>query len=220
MNMLKEKESSATRSVVPTRAVSTAVQTIDEAKVGVAINAVRRTGAIYLAGILVVVAFISLMAKGIVSAREGEGPGAIRLVSPTTATRFDPQRFILNGLLVPSLDTDAVPLRWVDPRPAMHCRPAASVRVNGDSLVPGDLVPNVPFEIEWHADGCQPFGASGPRFDGDVKITVFREDWGCSALVTPHRLRITTPWHPLTVARPGAATIPQSVPEGELLLGE
>ena len=32
---------------------------------------------------------------------------------------FDPSRFILNALLVPALDADAVPFRWVDPRPAL-----------------------------------------------------------------------------------------------------
>ena len=166
------------------------------------------------------VAFIASMVKGIVSVREGEGAGPTTPVSLTTAARFDPQRFILNGLLVPALDTDAVPLRWVDPRPAIQCRPGTSVRVNGVPLVPGDLVPNAPFELKWHADGCRPFGAAGPRFDGDVKLTVFREDWGFSALVTPRGLRIMTPWHPLTVAHPGAATMPQSAPEDELLLGQ
>jgi len=161
-----------------------------------------------------------LMAKGSVSVREGESAGLTPSVSLTTAARFDPQRFILNGLLVPALDPDAVPLRWVDPRPAIQCRQGTSVRVNGVPLVPGDLVPNAPFELEWHADGCRPFGAAGPRFDGDVKLTVFREDWGFSALVAPHGLRITTPWHPLTAAHPGAAAMPQSAPEDELLLGQ
>ena len=166
------------------------------------------------------VAFIASTVKGIVSVREGEGAGPTTPVSFTPAARFDPQRFILNGLLVPALDTDAVPLRWVDPRPAIQCRPGTSVRVNGGPLTPGDLVPNAPFELEWHTDGCRPFGAAGPRFDGDVKLTVFREDWGFSAIVTPRGLRIMTPGHPLTTAHPGAATMPQSAPEDELLLGQ
>jgi hypothetical protein len=166
------------------------------------------------------VAFIASTVKGIASVRQGEGAGPTTPVSFPTAARFDPQRFILNGLLVPSLDTDAVPLRWVDPRPAIQCRPGTSVRVNGVPLAPGDLVPNAPFELEWHVDGCRPFGAAGPRFDGDVKLTVFREDWGFSALVRPRGLRIMTPGHPLTTAHPGAATMPQSAPEDELLLGQ
>ena len=73
---------------------------------------------------------------------------------------------------------DALPLRWVDPRPALRCRPGTEVRVNGAPLVPGTLVPDAPFELEWHANACRPFGASGPRFDGHVRLTVFREDWG------------------------------------------
>ena len=166
------------------------------------------------------VAFIASTAKGIVSVREGEGAGPTTPVSLTTSARFDPQRFILNGLLVPAVDTDRMPLRWIDPRPAIQCRPGTSVRVNGVPLVPGDFVPNAPFELEWHADGCRPFGAAGPRFDGDVKLTVFREDWGFSAVVTPRGLRIMTPWHPLTVAHPGAATMPQSALDDELLLGQ
>jgi hypothetical protein len=166
------------------------------------------------------VALIASTVKGIVSVREGEGAGRTTPVSVTTAAGFDPQRFILNGLLVPALDTDAVPLRWVDPRPAIQCRPGTSVRVNGGPLTPGDLVPNAPFELEWHTDGCRPFGAAGPRFDGDVKLTVFREDWGFSAIVRPRDLRIMTPGHALTTAHPGAATMPQFAPEDELLLGQ
>jgi hypothetical protein len=179
--------------------------------------AFRRTGADYMMGILVA-AFIAAVAKGIVSA--GEGPDPIRPVSLTTATQVDPQRFILNGLLVPSLDTDEVALRWADPRPAIQCGPGASVRVDGEPLIPGALVPVAPFELEWHADGCRPFGTAGPRFDGDVKLTVFREDWGFSAIITPRDLRIMTPGQPSTAAHPGVAAMPQSAPEGEGLLSE
>jgi len=193
---------------------------MNDGKVGAANITVRGTGVVCLIGVLLAAAFIAWMFRGIVSVREGEGVGPTMPVSLTTAARFDPQRFILNGLLVPALDTDAMPLRWVDPRPAIQCRPGTRVRVNGVPLVPGDLVPNAPFELEWHADGCRPFGAAGPRFDGDVKLTVFRENWGFSALVTPRSLRIMTPWHPLTVVHPGAATMPQSPPENELLLGQ
>jgi len=61
---------------------------------------------------------------------------------------------------------------------------------------------------------------AAPRFDGDVKLTVYREDWGFTALVAPHRLRITTPWHALTIAHPSSATMPQSMPEDEPGPGE
>ena len=138
---------------------------------------------------MVVAGFIAASVKGIVGFRHAEGPAATEAVSQTNASRFDPQRFILNGLLVPALDTDALPLRWVDPRPGLHCGPETTVRVNGAPLVPGELVPNAPFELEWHADACRPFGVAAPRFDGDVKLTVYREDWGFTALVVPHGLR-------------------------------
>jgi hypothetical protein len=188
---------------------------------GMLLKAKKSSTIAFVVATMVVVgvgAFVASMVEGIVSVRQGEGAGPTTPVSLTTAARFDPQRFILNGLLVPAIDTDAV-LRWVDPRPAIQCRPGTSVRVNGVPLVPGDLVPDAPFELEWHADGCRPFGAAGPRFDGDVTLTVFREDWGFSALVTPRGLRILTPRHPLTDAHPGAATMPQSLEEDELLLG-
>jgi hypothetical protein len=173
-----------------------------------------------LIAIVVIVGFILATAKGIVGVRQGEGLVPTEPVLLTRAAQFDPQRFILNGLLVPALDPDAVPLRWADPRSAIQCRPGTSVRVNGVGLVAGESVPDAPFELEWHTDACRPFGMAGPRFDGDVKLTVYREDWGFTALVTPRGLRISTPWHPLTIAQPGVASMPHSTPEDEPLPGE
>lgn len=98
---------------------------------------------------------------------------------------LDPSRFILNALLVPALDPEALPLRWADPRLAMRCGHRSKVRVNGEPLRAGALVPDAPFELEWWADGCRPFGALGPQLYGGVKLTVFREDWGFSAMVEP-----------------------------------
>src|SRR5215510_3064129 len=40
---------------------------------------------------------------------------------------LDASRFVLNALLVPALDDDALPLRWVDPRPALQCAPGSDV---------------------------------------------------------------------------------------------
>jgi hypothetical protein len=137
---------------------------------------------------------------------------AARPVQPPVAARaragFDPSRFILNALLAPALDAEALPLRWVDPRPTMQCRPETWVRVNGRTLRAGELVPDAPFELEWWADGCRPFGAAGPRFDGGVKLTVFREDWGFSAMVEPRGLRVASADGETEIQR-GAATMPQ-----------
>jgi hypothetical protein len=135
--------------------------------------------------------------------------------SPVAA---DPSRFILNALLVPALDSEAMPLRWVDPRPSSHCGPDTRVRVNRKVLVPGSLVPNRPFELEWWLDGCRPFGAQGPRFDGRVKLTVYREDWGFSAMVEPSGLRVTTAGSEPSLIHRGSASMPQIVGDDEPLM--
>lgn len=129
------------------------------------------------------------------------------------AKMFDPSPYMLNAFLVPALDADAMPLRWVDPRPVMGCEPETAVWVNGERLRAGELVPDAPFEIEWLAQGCRPFGASGPRFDGGVTLTVFREDWGFSAMVKPFNLRAVSGSTTLPIRRAGAS-YPQCI-EGD-----
>lgn len=145
---------------------------------------------------------------GLLSAAQAQ-PG--RPSFEAAAPRPDASRFILNALLVPALDGDAVPLRFVDPRPAMHCGRRSAVRVNGEMLRPGALVPDAPFELEWWTDGCRPFGAAGPRFEGGVKLVVFREDWGFSAVVEPlggpAGLRIASTSDTVAV-RPAGASFP------------
>jgi hypothetical protein len=116
---------------------------------------------------------------------------------------------------VPALDADAVPLRWVDPRPALHCGPDTTVHVNRKRLLAGALVPNTPFELEWQTDGCRPFGAHGPRFDGRIRLTVFREDWGFSALVEPSGPYVASMENDTTVIERGAASMPQFIEADE-----
>lgn len=130
--------------------------------------------------------------------------------APAAAAAFDPSRYMLNAFLVPALDPDAVPLRWVDPRPAMSCDRNTAVRVNGERLKPGELVPDAPFELEWLTQGCRPFGPAGPRFDGGVTLTVFREDWGFSAMVRPLNLRAVSGGTTIPIRR-AAASYPQCI---------
>lgn len=127
---------------------------------------------------------------------------------PSVAAPADSTRLLLNALLVPALDSDAVPLRWVDPRKPALCGPATEVRVDHRPLVAGALLPDAPFELEWQADGCHPFGAAGPRVDGRVRLTVFREDWGLSAIVEPSALRFDEAGHTTTLNQRSAATLP------------
>jgi hypothetical protein len=124
---------------------------------------------------------------------------------------LDASRFVLNALFVPALDSDALPLRWVDARPALQCAPDSAVRVNGEPLQPGALVPGMPFELEWHAQGCRPFGRNGVRLDGRLRLTVYREDWGFSAIVEPSGLRATSADGQTTLIRAGVARVPQTV---------
>jgi hemoglobin-like flavoprotein len=138
--------------------------------------------------------------------------GGGRAIPSATASQsspaVDPSRFILNSLLVPTLDAEAVPLRWTDPRPALRCGPDTAVYVNGQPLQAGAEVPAGPFELEWQADGCLYFSERGARVFGRTKLTVYREDWGFSAMVTPCNARIVSASHESTAIPAGPASTP------------
>ena len=133
--------------------------------------------------------------------------------APAAAKAPDVSRFILNALLVPALDPDSSILRWVDPRPRLRCGPGTVVRVNGVPLRPGDAVPDEPFDLEWWSDECHPFGVGGPRLDGGAKLTVYREDWGFSAIVAPHGMHAVYAGNAVPIQR-GTATYPQCIEAG------
>ena len=128
--------------------------------------------------------------------------------APAPIAALDVSPFVLNAFLVPALDSDALPLRWTDPRPPSRCGSATTVSVNGEPLVAGALVPDKPFQLEWNAQDCHPFGAQGPMFQGRVKLTVYREDWGFSAAIEPSNLRVTSVDGVTASLRAGAASLP------------
>lgn len=130
-------------------------------------------------------------------------------------TPFDPSPFILNALLVPAIDTDAVPLRWVDPRPASLCDPGTMVSVNGKPLIDGELVPAAPFTLDWQADDCQPLGLGGPRFNGAIRLRIFSEHGEYNALVEPSTLLVTFANGKSVPIRHGWATIELGPTTGE-----
>lgn len=132
----------------------------------------------------------------------------------------DASRFILGALLVPAFDGDTMPLRWVDALSA--CGPEAAVVVDGAPLRAGAPVPDLPFQLDWVADDCRPFGAQGPRLDGRARLMVFREDWGFSASVEPADLRFESAdggivrvqrgsaiWQPVQYGDPSATAAPE-----------
>ncbi|MES2958629.1 MAG: hypothetical protein V4792_10595 [Pseudomonadota bacterium] len=166
----------------------------------------RAASASGLFGLVAATAVVAVLAATVMLATASDSR------PPPTASAaqaaLDPARFMLNALIVPALDSDAVPLRWVDPRSASLCGPATTVHLNRKPLVAGSVVPATSFELEWHADGCRPFGVSGPRLDGRVRLTVFREDGALSAIVEPAGLRIRHAGRDTTWTRRSAGWLP------------
>lgn len=121
---------------------------------------------------------------------------------------WNPAHFLINAFVVPAFEQDEMPLRWFDPRAKLHCGPDTTVRVNGKPMMVGTAVPAQPFEIAWHAHDCRPFGTDGPRVNGRVTLTVYREDWGLSASYVPAGLRFTWPDGEVVDVLPGASTMP------------
>jgi hypothetical protein len=145
-----------------------------------------------LIGTLAVIAFAIFVA--VMSHRAHQPVPEARPTLPTLQDgadqAFDPAPFLLNALLVPALDPDSEPLRWVDPRPVAQCGPATAVLVDRKPLVAGTTVPDRPFTLEWQADDCHPFGRGGPRLDGRIRLDVFHEgEFG--AIVTTSTMRAT-----------------------------
>jgi hypothetical protein len=169
--------------------------------------------------VLVVVAlgFCAAIALGMGAMRTAGSARAVSSPGAAAAPEVSPyvSRFLLNALLMPALDFQAMPLRWVDPRPALGCGPDSAVRVNGAPLVVGALVPDAPFELEWQSDGCRPFGGGGPRFDGRVQLTVVKENWGFSAAVEPSDLRVAWGNSGTTWLQPGTASMPLCIDRTE-----
>jgi len=129
--------------------------------------------------------------------------------APDTSALPDPSEVLIAALLLPAFEHNSVPLRWTEPRALMGCGPGSEVRVDREPLRPGTEVPVVPFILDWDARGCHPFGPNGSRFDGRVRLTIFREDWGFSAMVEPKGMRVTLEdGRILRVHRGGASYVP------------
>ena len=143
--------------------------------------------AVIVAGFLLVLGLLALTHVGITRAVIPDDAAQPAAVAPA-----EPSLFVLDALLLPALDPEAMPLRWIDPRAAMGCGPGSRVNVEREPLHPGTLVPATPFMLDWEAHDCRPFGADGARFDGRLRLTVFREDWGFSAMVEPAGMHVTT----------------------------
>ena len=142
----------------------------------------------YAAGALAAIAIAGELGKG----WRHVGDDATRgVLAGAPAAPFEAQRFLLNALLAPALDAEAMPLRFAEPGGAMNCAVGPTVLVDGTPLAAQALVPDTPFDMDVALGGCKPFGAGGPRLDGHVHLHVFREEWGFTATVESDDLRIT-----------------------------
>lgn len=165
--------------------------------------ATRQSRVSYL---FLVVGLVAVVGWGLnLSAGHGPERAAARDIAVAST---DPARFLLEALLMPVLDAQAVPLRWVDPRRGMRCGPNTTIAVNGKPMIAGVRVPEQPFELAWQAEDCRPFGRHGPRIEGQVKLTVFREDWGFSAMVEPGQLRVVSADNQTVLIEAGTESLP------------
>ena len=118
-------------------------------------------------GVLSIAAIIALaiLVAGQLHRAHEQEPGAwptnLATAAASSGSAFDPAPFMLNALLV-----------------------------NRKPLVPGALVGDGPFALEWRADDCHPFGVAGPRLDGTIRLNVFHEaEFG--AIVETSTMRAT-----------------------------
>ena len=167
--------------------------------------------------VIAALGFSTVIAIGMGGVRTADSAGAMSEPGAAAAPDVWPyaSRLLLSALLVPALELEAMPIRWVDPRPALGCGPDNELRVNGAPLIAGARVPELPFELEWQSDGCHPFGHGGPRFDGRVHLTVGREDSGLSVAVEPSDLRIAWEKNGATWPEPGTASTPLCIDRSE-----
>lgn len=134
-----------------------------------------------------------LLASASLLASQHAAAGQPLGTGPVDASRLVPQRYLLNALLAPALDPDSQPPTWVDPRPVMACADDAEVRVDGRPIEPGKRVPDGRFTMDWKASGCRPFGLSGPRYDGAVRLLVNHAGERWWSRVLPDTLVVTLP---------------------------
>lgn len=163
---------------------------------------------IIIAGFLVTLGVLALTRIGVASV---VSKGAPTVIATNAEPVVDPSTIILQAFLTPALEPGKLPLQWADPRASMGCGPRSQVNVDLEPLRPGSAVPVVPFVVDWESHGCRPFGLDGPRFDGRVRLTVFHEDWGFSAMVEPAGMRVTMNDGRMVRVRRGGAWV-QSVP--------
>ncbi len=101
------------------------------------------------------------------------------------------QRFAFNGLVLPLID-DAEPPRWTRHAIDWICDGRGDVKVNGEPMVDGALVPRM-FTVGWKLQHCAPLAGAELLVDGEILFAVSRDDTGLRAHMVKHTLTAETP---------------------------
>lgn len=123
-------------------------------------------------------------------ARAGSVPPAVA-ASAVLAPRL--QTFAVNAFVVPVLDDSDEP-RFTDLHRTTLCAEQTEVKVNGQPVIAGDLVPPGAFVLHWDLALYCPFGSAGPQVDGRIEVLVFRDDEaGLQVILRPESLTVYEP---------------------------
>jgi hypothetical protein len=143
------------------------------------------------AAALLVLAGCNGSGRGTTAASGAPAPVQRERPQPDALTLQRLGAFAFNAFVVPVLDDGEV-TRFGDPRVVPLCGEDTEVRVNGQPLQPGALVPAGAFELSWDMRMFCPFGPDGVALDGTARVLVFRDDErGMEALVLPQALTVS-----------------------------
>lgn len=101
------------------------------------------------------------------------------------------QRFAFNGLVLPLID-DTEPPRWSRHAIDWICDGRGDVKVNGEPMVDGALVPTM-FTVGWKLQRCAPLAGAELLIDGEILFAVSHDDAGLRAHMVKHTLTAEMP---------------------------
>ena len=101
------------------------------------------------------------------------------------------QRYAFNGLVLPLID-DTEPPRWSRNLIDWICDGRGDVKVNGEPLIDGALVPAM-FTVRWKLERCTPLAGADLLIDGEISFAVSRDDTGLRPHLVKHNLTAKTP---------------------------
>ena len=101
------------------------------------------------------------------------------------------QRYAFNGLVLPLVD-DTEPPRWSRNLIDWICDGRGDVKVNGEPLIDGALVPAM-FTVRWKLGRCAPLAGADLLIDGEISFAVSHDDTGLRPHLVKHNLTAEAP---------------------------